>query len=91
MTEVSRTITIASAQGLHARPAKLFAETARDAGVPVTVAKGEGRPANAASILAVLALGAGHGDTVTLTASGEDAESVLDRLQQLLETDHDEE
>lgn len=91
MSETSRTITIASEQGLHARPAKIFAQAAKDAGIPVTVAKGDGKPANAASILAVLALGAGRGDTVTLSAHGEGADEVLDRLQQILETDHDEE
>jgi phosphocarrier protein HPr len=89
MPEQTRTITIASAEGLHARPAKAFAQAAKASGIPVTVAKADGAPVNAASILAVLSLGAGRGDVVTLSADGDGADSVLDELQRLLETDHD--
>ena len=87
----TRTITIASAEGLHARPARSFAQAAKDSGLSVTVAKGAGAPVNAASILAVLSLGAGHGDVVTLAADGDDddAGATLDTLQRILETDHD--
>lgn len=90
MSGVSRTIRIGSSNGLHARPAKLFAQAVKDAGVPVTVAKGSGAPVNAASILGVISLGAEKGDYVTLTAEGDNAESVLDTLAELLTTDHDE-
>ena len=89
MPEHTRTITIASAEGLHARPAKTFAQAAKNAGIPVTVAKGTGKPVNAASILAVLSLGAGQGDVVTLAADGDEADAALDELQRILETDHD--
>ncbi|MER7796970.1 HPr family phosphocarrier protein [Microbacterium sp. NPDC096154] len=85
----TRTVQIGSSHGLHARPAKLFAQAAKDAGLPVTVAKGDGKPVNAASILGVIALGVEQGDEVTLTAEGEGAEGVLDRLAELLTTDHD--
>jgi phosphocarrier protein len=90
MTGVSRTIRIGSSNGLHARPAKLFAQAVKDAGIPVTVAKGAGAPVNAASILGVISLGAEKGDYVTLTAEGDTAEAVLDDLAELLTTDHDE-
>lgn len=90
MTEITRTVTIGSSHGLHARPAKLFAQAAKEAGIPVTIAKGDGKPANAASILAVIALGIDHGDEVTLAADGENAEQVLDDLAAFLSTDHDE-
>jgi hypothetical protein len=33
MTEASRTIRIGSSNGLHARPAKLFAQAAKDSGI----------------------------------------------------------
>ena len=90
MTQLSRTVHVGSSRGLHARPAKLFAQAAKDAGIPVTIAKDAGAPANAASILGVIALGIEHGDYVTLTAEGDNAESVLDALSELLVTDHDE-
>ncbi|MFT4213981.1 MAG: HPr family phosphocarrier protein [Microbacterium sp.] len=90
MTEVSRTIRIGSSHGLHARPAKLFTQAVRDAGVPVTIAKDPGAPVNAASILGVISLGAEKGDYVTVTTEGEGANELLDTLADLLSTDHDE-
>ncbi|KQZ05195.1 phosphotransferase [Microbacterium sp. Root53] len=85
----TRTVRIGSSHGLHARPAKLFAQAAKDAGIPVTIAKGDGKPVNAASILGVIALGVEQGDEVTLTAEGAGDEGVLDSLAELLTTDHD--
>ena len=90
MTASSRTVRIGSSNGLHARPAKLFAQAAKEAGIPVTISKGSGAPTNAASILGVISLGAEKGDYVTLTADGPHAEAVLDHLAELLTTDHDE-
>jgi phosphocarrier protein len=89
MPEISRTVRIGSSHGLHARPAKLFAQAAKGAGIPITIAKDSGTPVNAASILSIIGLGAEHGDYVTLTADGEGAEAALDTLAELLTTDHD--
>ncbi|HKT57309.1 MAG TPA: HPr family phosphocarrier protein [Microbacterium sp.] len=89
MTQATRTVRIGSAHGLHARPAKLFAQAAKEAGVPVTIAKDGGTPANAASILAVIALGIDQGDEITLAADGDEADRVLDSLSEMLATDHD--
>jgi phosphocarrier protein HPr len=89
MASLTRTVRIGSSHGLHARPAKLFAQAAKDAGIPVTIAKDAGAPVNAASILGVIALGIDQGDYVTLTADGDTAEDVLDTLAELLTTDHD--
>lgn len=83
-----RTVTIASAHGLHARPASLFTQAAAQSGLSVQLAKGD-KSVNAASILGVISLGIDHNDTVTLTADGDGADSVLDELSALLETDHD--
>jgi len=91
MTAVSRTVRIGSSHGLHARPAKLFAQAAKDSGIPVTIAKDSGKPVNAASILGIIALALDHGDYVTLSADGEGAEGVLDTLTELITTDHDQE
>ena len=89
MTTSSRTVRVGSSHGLHARPAKLFAQAAKEAGIPVTIAKDSGKAVNAASILGVIALAIEHGDYVTLTADGDGAEGVLDTLTELLTTDHD--
>jgi phosphocarrier protein HPr len=86
---LTRTVRIGSSHGLHARPAKLFAQAAKEAGIPITIAKDAGGPVNAASILGVIALGIEQGDYVTLTADGDGAEGTLDSLAELLTTDHD--
>ncbi len=83
-----RTVVVASAHGLHARPAALFTQAAAKAGVPVQLTK-NGRAVNAASILGVISLGIDHGDEVLLAVEGEGAEDVLDELAGLLTTDHD--
>ncbi|WP_295011692.1 HPr family phosphocarrier protein [uncultured Microbacterium sp.] len=90
MTAETRTVRIGSSHGLHARPAKIFAQAAKETGLPVTLAKDAGKPVNAASILGVIALGLEQGDYVTLSAEGDGAEAALDRLAELLVTDHDE-
>ncbi len=82
-----RTVTVASSVGLHARPASLFSQAAAKAGLPVTLTNAAGTSANAASILGVLSLGIGHGETVTIAAEGDGADTALDRLAELLSTD----
>lgn len=85
----SRTVSIGSSVGLHARPATLFVQSATATGLPVTIAKGGGAPVDARSILGVMSLGAAHGEEVTLTAEGEGAEAALDELAALLARDLD--
>jgi phosphocarrier protein HPr len=84
-----RTVTVASSSGLHARPAALFVKAAAAQPVPVKVRADNGRTADARSILAVLALRAGPGATVTLSAEGEAADQALDALAELLSRDLD--
>lgn len=86
-----RTVTVASSVGLHARPASLFAQAAAKVGVPVTLTSAAGKSVNAASILGVLSLGIGHGETVTLSAEGDGADEALDSLAEVLSTDLDKE
>jgi phosphocarrier protein len=83
-----RTVTIASAHGLHARPASLFVQAVTASGLPVQLTKGE-KTLNAASILGVISLGINHGDEITLAAEGDNADEVLDKLVELLTTDMD--
>jgi phosphocarrier protein HPr len=84
-----RTVIIASRTGLHARPAALFVKAAADQGVPVRIRVGDGRAVPAASMLAVLSLGAGHGAEVTLQAEGPGSDDALDALAALLARDLD--
>lgn len=87
----SRSVAIASAVGLHARPAALLAAAVNDCGLEVSIALGDGEPINAGSVLQVMTLGAGHGDVVTLSADGSGADTVLEDLAALLSRDLDRE
>lgn len=79
-----RRVTVGWAEGLHARPASIFVRAATASGVPVTIAKADGSPVNAGSMLAVLGLGAQGGEQVVLASDAEDAEAALDRLAKLV-------
>lgn len=85
----SRTTTIASSVGLHARPAALFVQKASESGLDVQISRPGDEPVDATSILGVMALGAKHGEQVEVSAEGEGADAVLDELVTLLETDLD--
>ena len=87
----TKTVTVASSVGLHARPASLFAQAAAKVGLPVTLTSAAGKSVNAASILGVLSLGIGHGEEVTLSAEGDGADAALDSLATVLNTDLDKE
>ncbi len=84
-----RTVTIASASGLHARPAAIFSKAAGEQPAKVTIEKAGGSPIDASSILMLMTLGANHGDEVTLRAEGDGADESVDALAKLLETDLD--
>lgn len=81
---VERRVTIGWAEGLHARPASLFVRAVTAVGLPVTVAKGDGEPVNAASLLAVLGLGAERGEEVVLASDAPAAEQALERLARMI-------
>lgn len=77
-----RTVDVPDGVGLHARPAALFVKAAAAAGVPVTVARPDGDPVDARSILAVLSLDVRGGEQVVLRTDGD--EGVLDALEQAI-------
>ncbi|QNN52208.1 HPr family phosphocarrier protein [Nocardioides mesophilus] len=82
----SKTVTVGSAVGLHARPAALIAEEAGKLGSSVTLATTGGDPVDAASALMIMTLGAKQGDSVEV--SGEDQQAV-DTIATLVEKDLD--
>jgi len=86
---VSTEVTVGSKVGLHARPAALVAQAAAELPTVVRIAKGDGDPVDARSVLSILALGAEHGDTVELSAEGEDAEAAVATLAKLIADDLD--
>lgn len=82
----SKTVTVGSAVGLHARPAAVIAEAVVNAGVPVTLALDGGEPVDAGSALMIMTLGAVNGSAVTITA---DDEAVIATVAELIEQDLD--
>ncbi|OMQ15150.1 HPr family phosphocarrier protein [Modestobacter sp. VKM Ac-2676] len=82
----SKTVTVGSAVGLHARPAALIAEAVTKSGVPVTLAGPGGNAIDAGSPLMIMTLGAKQGTEVTV--SSED-EAVLDKIADMVASDLD--
>jgi phosphocarrier protein FPr len=80
-------IAVRNAVGLHARPAARFVQTAGrfKADIRVTNTSNGRGPANAKSITGVLTLGARFGHSLSLTATGPDAQEALNALRQLAE------
>ncbi|MFF0449256.1 HPr family phosphocarrier protein [Streptomyces sp. NPDC004609] len=79
-----RRVNVGWAEGLHARPASIFVRAATSSGVPVTIAKSDGTPVNAASMLAVLGLGAQGGEEIVLASDADGSDVALDRLAKLV-------
>ena len=71
-------------QGFHARPAHLFVKLASQFQAQIEILKGN-EVINGKNILDLLTMGAGNGTTLTLRASGPDAESAVNALAQLVE------
>jgi phosphocarrier protein len=82
----SKTVTVGSAIGLHARPAAVIAEAVINAGVPVTLAVDDSEPVDAGSALMIMTLGAGNGARVTVASDDEAAlRTVADLVAQDLD------
>lgn len=83
----TKTVTVGSSVGLHARPAGLIAQAAADTGVTVTIANvGDDEGVDAGSALLIMTLGAKHGDQVVVMS---DDEGALDKVAGLVEQDLD--
>lgn len=82
----SKTVTVGSAVGLHARPAAIISEAVVTAGVPVTLALEGGEAVDAGSALMIMTLGAGKGAQVVVET---DDPAVLAQIAELVEKDLD--
>ena len=88
----SKTVTVGSTVGLHARPATLIADAAAEYDEEILIELVDGddddEPADAASSLMIMALGAEHGDEVTVTSDDADA---VEKIAALIERNLDDE
>jgi phosphocarrier protein FPr len=82
----SAPIVVTADTGLHARPAAVLAAAARRFTSDVRLVKGN-RDANVRSVVSIMALEVGGGDTVTVVARGEDAADAVAAIVHTLTTD----
>lgn len=77
---VKETITIKTAEGLHARPAAEFVRIAASAEHSVMISKSNGAKVRGDSILSLLSLGVKQGEKLTIEVSGPDEDSLIQSL-----------
>ncbi|MEV4649538.1 HPr family phosphocarrier protein [Saccharopolyspora sp. NPDC049357] len=82
-------VTIASAVGLHARPAAAFVQAAGQHACDVRIGRPDGQLTDAKSLLSVLGLALAHGEEAIVRAEGDGAEEALVALSSTLQVDHD--
>jgi phosphocarrier protein HPr len=82
---ITRAVVIKHANGLHARPAEMFARTALKFQSQIEVCVNRVR-ADGKSILHLLSLGATDGTELVIEAEGSDAEQAVDALAKLVES-----
>lgn len=83
--EICEDLEVALPHGIHARPAARIVHIARANDVRLTLSL-SGRTADARSMVALMALGAGHGDRVRAAGSGAGAREAIDALAAVLAT-----
>ncbi len=79
----SQLVTITNPQGLHMRPAYVFAEAALKFESKIELIKNDLR-IDGKSVLSILTLGASEGTEVMIEATGNDADTAIGLLQELL-------
>lgn len=84
MKALERAVQITNRRGLHARASAKFVTLASGQAAMIEVAKDGSRVAGT-SIMGLMMLGAGMGDSIIISASGKDAERALSALVELVE------
>jgi phosphocarrier protein len=79
----SRQVTVVNQLGMHARAAARFVHLAGGFEAQVRVAR-HGREVDGKSIMGILLLAAARGTTITITATGRDADAAVDALSALV-------
>ncbi|MGB0934432.1 MAG: HPr family phosphocarrier protein [Alphaproteobacteria bacterium] len=90
MQPIDRVLVLQNRKGLHARAAAKFVKIVGQFQADVNVTK-EGITVPGESIMGLMMLAANQGSKISVTASGQDAEPLLDALEDLLERKFDEE
>jgi phosphocarrier protein len=80
---VSRDLPIINRKGLHARATAKFVQCCERFDAEITVSK-DGETVGGSSIMGILTLGAGQGSTITVAASGPQAQEAIEALDALV-------
>ena len=80
----SAEVTLTNANGLHARPAHLFVQTANSFASELWIRRTDMDRVDGKSIMGVMMLAAARGSRIEVTAEGNDAEAALDALDELV-------
>jgi phosphocarrier protein HPr len=83
---LKKKIIVNNKQGLHARPAALFVQTANKFGSEIIVKKDDEK-VNGKSIMGILTLAAEQGSYIIIEIDGPDAEEAMKELEQILSGD----
>ena len=86
MNMFNKEIVVRCESGLHNRQATYFVQKANEFESSIYLESGN-RRMNAKSLLGIMSLGIVTGSTVTLTATGPDAEAAVNALDTLLQRD----
>lgn len=89
MTSLSREMPITNQRGLHARASAKFVKCAEAYDANITVSR-DGQTVPATSIMGLMMLAAAMGSTITVEASGPEAELALNALATLVSSKFDE-
>ena len=82
----SKEVIVRCESGLHNRQATYFVQKANEFNCSIWL-ESENRKMNAKSLLGIMSLGIITGATVTISASGSDAEEAVNALEALLQRD----
>ncbi|MDZ4405727.1 HPr family phosphocarrier protein [Prosthecobacter sp.] len=80
---IQKELTIRNKMGMHARPAAQFVKRASKYQCDVWVEKDD-EPVNGKSIMGLMMLAAGRGETIKIIADGNDAEAAVADLEELV-------
>jgi phosphocarrier protein len=84
------TVKVINRAGVHARPAALVVQVAKDFTSEIYMERGNDR-INGKSIMGVITLGATYGSEIKIIAEGEDEEAAVKALARLFATKFEEE
>jgi phosphocarrier protein len=87
---VEQTVTIQNRAGIHARPSAMLVQAAKDFRSNIYFEKGSDR-INGKSIMGILTLGASYGSEIRVIAEGEDEQTALEAMVNLINKKFEEE